>query len=340
MRANESVMRMTNLNYSLRAAMDLMTRDFLQVGAGLPPSHAVTIPFGGGSQRVRLPGPPLTNFQTAATDDDLAAVIPGDELGPRINDVNTDIVTVLMADNTLNSVRCTAVNGTSVTLGGTVNIATGPDRVTPGDLMMITKGSLSTLVQVTSVNAGARQLIFAAADSLRLNQPGAGSGSLFQLNEAAPRNSPNDTQVSRVRMITYYIDNVTTPDRPRLVRRVNNGNATTFDNNLGTVVAFDVENLQITYDIADGFRNPSGVSFTAADRDGSGACKQDDVDTPCQAVQVRKINVVLTGRASASNVATATPIRNTLSSQVSLRGMAFLNEYQPPCLPGQPCWNP
>ena len=73
-------------------------------------------------------------------------------------------------------------------------------------------------------------------------------------------------------MTSYYIDAITNPRRPRLVRRMNNGDPLIFDNTLGTAVALDIENMQITYDIADGVTNPANVRMTDADLDGSGAC--------------------------------------------------------------------
>jgi hypothetical protein len=328
MRASESVARLTNMNYGLRTAMDLMVRDFLQVGSGLPPSHVILIPSGAGSSLIKIPGPPGTNFTTVANDPDMAAIIPGTGLGPTINGTPTDVITVLTADNAFANAGVTAVTSTSVTIAPGF-LPVGSDRINRGDLMMITKGSLTTLVQVTNVNTGSRVLSFQGGDSLNLNQPGAAAGSLNALNLAVPNTSPareQNTSVTRVRMISYYIDTVTTPGRTRLTRRMNAGHHQTFDNTLGTVVAFDVENLQITYDIADGATNPSNVRFTAADIAGTGACSPN----PCTPIQIRKINLALTGRANTiTGDAKTAPLRNTLTSQVSLRGMAFLNEYQP-----------
>jgi hypothetical protein len=126
-------------------------------------------------------------------------------------------------------------------------------------------------------------------------------------------------------MVSYYLDTVVA-GHPRLIRRVNNGHAITFDNTLGTAVALDVENLQFTYDLADGRSNPANVRFTAADLNGTGACAPD----PCSVNQIRKINVLLAARSA--NVARpgAEVFRNMLTSQVSLRGMAFLDEYLAP----------
>ena len=77
-------------------------------------------------------------------------------------------------------------------------------------------------------------------------------------------------------MISYYLD-TTVPNHPRLVRRINNGHPTTFNNTLGTAVAIDIENLQFTYDLADGADNPADVRFVAADLHRSGACSPESV---------------------------------------------------------------
>jgi hypothetical protein len=194
--------------------------------------------------------------------------------------------------------------------------------------MMLTKGSLSTLVQVT--RRSAQTVMFEANDSLNLNQTAAAAGTLTALNLADPVNSGGtaaqaiqQTQATRIRMITYYIDTTTNPSRPRLVRRMNNGSATTFDNTLGTAVAFDVENLQLSYDIANGVTNPSDVKMTAADLLTTGSCSP----SACSPNQIRKVNIVLAGRSNAEFSPLKQPLRNVLSSQVSLRSLAFVDKY-------------
>ena len=135
---------------------------------------------------------------------------------------------------------------------------------------------------------------------------------------------------TRIRLITYYLDVTTDPRRPRLVRRINNGSgltaATTFDNGLGTVVAFDIENFTISYDLVapDGVNNPTNVRMTDADLDGSGACAPD----PCSPNQIRKVNFVLAGRSSRPMRGTNQFFRNRLSTQVSLRSLSFVDRYQ------------
>jgi len=324
MKGNEAVLQMTGMNSSLRAGMDIIVRDLLQVGSGLPPGHVVSIPNGAGSSRIKIPGPPDSALLTPAGAQSIGAVIPGAGLGPTINGVPTDVLTVMMADNTFLNVGTTAVGNSFVDIAAGVDMAAGADRVSEGQLMMIMKGGFATLVEVTNVDLGARRLTFANGDSLNLNQSGAEFGNLAALNAAPPVNSPANTNVTRVRMITYYLDAKLDPKHPRLIRRINNGDARTFDNTTGTAVALDMENLQFTYDVSNGTTNPGNVEMTAADQGAAGAC----APGICAATQIRKVNVMLTGRSANAVNANLRVFRNTLQSQISLRGMAFVDEYR------------
>ena len=190
--------------------------------------------------------------------------------------------------------------------------------------MMISKGSFTALVQVTAVDTGTRRLTFGNGDSLNLNQSGAAAGNLPALNALAPVNSPSGVQLTRIRMITYYLDATIDPKHPRLVRRINNGNAMSFDNTTGTAVAMDIENLTFAYDLNDGNTNPSGVRMTAADIAGTGAC----APNPCSTNLIRKVDVLITARSSNVVNPKARSFHNTLASQVAFRGMAFVDEYR------------
>jgi hypothetical protein len=107
-------------------------------------------------------------------------------------------------------------------------------------------------------------------------------------------------------MISYYIDNATNPDRPRLVRRINN--------NPGTAVGLDIENLQLSYDVL------------------AGNAIQSNVEEPgeAQLPQIRKVNITLSARSKNAAPAGTRVYRNTLNAQVSLRGMALANRYLDP----------
>lgn len=333
MKGNEVVMTIATMNNSVRAGLDLMVRDLLQVGSGLPASHAVSIPNGDNSERVLIPGPPGTSFTTSDTDTTLPAVIPLAGVGPTINGVATDVLCVLMADNAFLNIALTSLTDTTVTVAAGPDLSSGPDRVTPGQLMSIAKGSVNTLVQVTEVDVPNRILTFGAGDSLNLNQTLAEAGTLTALNLEEPANATEPanaalaTNISRIRMITYYIDATTIPDHPRLVRRINNGDAEEFDNaEEGTAVASDVVDLQFTFDISNGSGNPGAVAMTAADMTaGVGSrCNPD----ACGRTQIRKVNVALTSRAPDQIAARTHNISNTLESQVSLRAMAFVDRYR------------
>ena len=132
---------------------------------------------------------------------------------------------------------------------------------------MLTKGSTSICAGHAEPTANSQQIFFDTADSLGLNQQGvsrwwrtvwnpSGTGAELRMqapaDTAAGTNGLINTIATRIRLITYYLDVTTDPRRPRLIRRMNNGHPTNFDNALGTVVAFDVENLQISYDLTDG----------------------------------------------------------------------------------------
>ncbi len=322
MKGNEVVMTVAALNSSARGGMDLIVRDLLQVGSGLPSSHSVSIPNGGGAVEVRIPGPPGADFYSAAGALVLPAVMPRAGAGPVINGVATDVLSVLMADNAFLDQALTAVGNSSVTVAPGPDLATGPDRVVEGQLMLIKKGSFNTLVQVTAVDVGARTLTFSDGDSLRLNQSGASNGNLPALNAEEPNgvDAAAATLISRMRWITYYIDG-SDPQHPRLVRRVNNGHPLDFDNELGTAVALDTFDLQFTYDISNGDGNPGNVEMNASDLGVGGAC----APSACAATQVRKVNVRLRSRSSDPN---NTYLTNLLESQISLRAMAFVDRYR------------
>ena len=342
-RMNQTAVMVTSMNSNLRTAMDLVVRDMLQVGQDLPTGRVVSIPWNG-TVTVKLPGPPGTAFTTVATETVLSAVRPGPGLGPTVNGVATDMITTLAADSSFSNVDLTGLSNTSMTVMAPpspanpafngINISNGGvDDILPGQLIMLAKGSFSTLVQVTAVSG--QVVTFADSDSLNLNRSTVTAGTLRALNTGAPVLAPSpadavqtanaiaQTQATRIRMITYYIDATTTPLRPRLVRRMNNGSATTFDNTSGSVVAFDIENLQITYDLDNDATNPTNVRMVAADLTTSGACSP----SACSPNQIRKVNVLLTGRSNIKFDPLKQFYRNSLVSQVSLRSLAFTDKY-------------
>lgn len=344
-KAQNTVKGVLDMNGHLRASMDLMQRDMLQVGQGLPVGRRVGIPNDAGSTAIIRPGPAASTGCAGVTtfpiDSTLPAVSVGPGLGPRVNGVCTDVITTLAADNMFGPVPVAAIsaNGSSLTIHNSVSISDNPDvegdNLRPGDLLMLTKGAGSVLMQVTAV-AG-QEVTFgttAAADPLRLNQLDAAlnvQGTINQLKADVPVDpdvpevvngvqQPGPSQATRIRMITYFVNTTTTPNNPRLVRVVGGGQP--------NVVGFGVQALSVTYDIADQGANPTGLRMNAADLDGSGACAPD----PCSENQIRKVNIVMAMRTEDARTSAGhyggRQTQNTLFTQVSLRSMAFVDRYR------------
>jgi prepilin-type N-terminal cleavage/methylation domain-containing protein len=348
LRADRTTRDLTTLNGNLRASMDLVVRDFLQVGQGLPTGRTVGVPNGPGATPIVRPGPaavaPCVGVNTFPAGPTLSAVTPGPDLGPPINGQCTDVITTLAADGAFENVNVSSIaaDGQSITVypGGPdgivgnvddVNISDNPDasgdNVRVGDVLLLIKGATSVMVSVTAV-AG-QTLTFTAGDPLNLNQFDVGLnmlGTTNQLKAEAPQDldapavvagveQQGRAAVTRVRMITYFVNTALDPTSPRLMRAIGG--------NVANVVGFELEAFRMTYDIADGVGNPVGARMTAADLAGGGACGVD----PCSANQVRKANVVLAIRSRSRGDVTGDFYHNTLFTQVALRSLAFVDRY-------------
>ena len=159
---------MTGVNNSLRTGMDLMIRDCSRSGRVSRPgsrSESVRHRFGCDEH----PGPPSTTLTTRPSTS-MGRGVPGNGLGPTINGVATDTITMLMADNNFVDMPLTAITNTSIDVkathpssGAAINIQTGVDRLQNGQLLMLEKGSQTTLVQITTIDFSNRRVNFATA---------------------------------------------------------------------------------------------------------------------------------------------------------------------------------
>jgi hypothetical protein len=362
-KATDSTNVITGVNANLRMAMDLVVRDLLQVGQGLPVGRNITIPSGGTA--VRLPGPPGTNYTLPTTTLEFSAVMPGPGRGPVINGVATDMITTFAADSSFEGRALNALTDNSMTVAlnrprnplvgnpaiqdaitngaNITDTATPEDNIDIGDLIMLTRGALSAIVEVTGVNG--QTIEFNSGDALNLNQTAATDGTVREYRDldttAAVSNETVGavsgkipSEATRIRMITYYIDAVTDPTRPRLIRRMNNRtcspgspgcSAMAFDNTRGTAVAFDLEGLTFGYDLADSAGHITDLRMTAADiAGGAGAA----AGCPCDPERIRKINASLSGRGRRAMKTTGQVYRNSLFTQISLRSLAFVDRYE------------
>jgi Type IV Pilus-assembly protein W len=112
-------------------------------------------------------------------------------------------------------------------------------------------------------------------------------------------------------MITYYIDNVTNPNLPQLVRQVNF--------NTATAVADGIEDLQISY----GITQPNNAALYGAA--GPGNAKQPlGLDTPAQ---IREVNLFVGARSNNAYSVTGQFFRDNMVTKVSVRSLSFVNRY-------------
>ena len=336
-KANDTVKLVTGMNNNIRVGMDLVVRDLIQVGQGLPTGRVIAVPSGTGAQPIVRPGPAGTNYTFDPNATSVSAVTVGAGLGPTINGQPTDMITTIAADNAFDHVRLSALTQTTMTVDPALDISTMPDEpgdnVRVGDLIMLTKQSLSVLKYVTSVQGNV--VTFEQGDPLRLNQIGAEDGTLAQYVAAAPLEQQGPqcatrpeqcfvpSQATRIRMISYYLETPNAGDREfRLIRRINA--------HPPTVVAFSIEQFTITYDIVDGTLDPVDVAMNDDDLSGNGACDGAHGTAPdvaCSPNQVRKVNVRLTGRSAQRSRATGQFFRNSLRTPVSLRSLALVDRY-------------
>jgi type II secretory pathway pseudopilin PulG len=357
MKGEELTRLTTNMNASLRSTMDLVVRDFLQIGQGLPDSRRIGVPNGAGAVPILRPGPTAAqaapcagvpaNFPVDAT---IPAVIVGPGLGAEVNNVCSDTVTVLAADGTFDSVplRAIAANGSSIVvampaIAGGIDIDDGGgDDIRVGDLIMLSRNGLSTLLYVSAVNGGTQTVTFAAGDPFQLNQfdpidndpltvEMGGTINQVIFGAAEPTvvgNNANGTprvaatRASRIRMLTYFVYNdPLEPGNPRLLRQINFANAATPNAN---TVGFGVEQFLLSYDLVDGVNNWIDVPMAAADLAPGGGCGA----VACSENQIRKVNVTLSMRSRQRFSTTRDFARNSLYSQIAVRSLAFTDRYR------------
>jgi prepilin-type N-terminal cleavage/methylation domain-containing protein len=287
---NQSVTLKSDISDNLRAGVNLIEQDLIQAGTGIP-TGGIPIPYTPGpstcvgSGGVPINRPNLTGALTFPTCNvSLNAVEPGWQLGPPITSpdstpgANTDLITVLYADNTL-ALNSRMINepaiganpgcplgkilldGQTVTFDSTcITFSPTGVQINAGDLIMFTNAQGNAIQEVTSVSG--QTLSFIAGDGLNLNARTDPQGTMFQLENTTlvggakvPNHTFPPTTATRIWMISYYLDDVADPLHVRLIRRINWLNQASI---LGQPVGETIENLQFKYNFVDGVTNPSG----------------------------------------------------------------------------------
>jgi hypothetical protein len=294
---------MSETNHGLQAAMSLMVRDIMQTGQGIP-LGGIPLPNGAGAIAVFRPGP-AAGMSFAAGTATVTALTPGDTLGPAVTATPSDIITVMYADRTLNlsqvPLDAIAADGSTMTVNAATPV-TGVDGIRAGDLILFSN-ALGNAMQMVTTTPTSQVVQFATTDAMQLNQRAAAEGTIMNLQDSPGVFPP--TTATRVVMISYYIDTVTDPALPRLVRRINMGNT--------LAIALGIEDVQMTYDLVDGVTNPTAVAMPPFGN---------------SANQIRKVNLALSARSQEVNPQTNQFYRNQMATEIGLRSLSFVDRYQ------------
>jgi prepilin-type N-terminal cleavage/methylation domain-containing protein len=281
----------------------------------------------------------------------LPAITTGYQLGPVINGEATDLVTILTVDEFMPALQgigagvpagtqaVIAADGSGLTVpaaspwlvGDAVN-DTAPINV--GDLVLF-KNTYGLAVQtVTSVDT--THIYFASSDWAQLNQRNAAfTGTIYCLktppagtvppNTCDPSTIPAtlpvpaatlaatfpNTSVMRLLMITYYVDNSTTPGTPRLTRLTNNG--------APQALAGIVEDLNLTYDLVDPANSGTVSAITSLPYTLSG--------TTYTSSMIEKVNIHVGVRSESTTNPTRQYIRTHINTAVDTRSIASVDRY-------------
>jgi hypothetical protein len=314
-RTSAGVALMTQVNGSLRASMDLISRDLYAAGTAIP-IGGIPLPNGSGSTPVTRPGASGQVFPT--NNGVLSTITPGYGVSGTIDGEPSDEVTLVTVDENWTNLPPLQISSMTSSTGNgyTVNVtipascvspgcipslsSSGTYNVNVGDLLMFsTTGGLYALGMVTEVNTSSNTIYF-DSDPLGLDQVCAAqgcTGSIDSLKEAGAY--PSGMALTKVDMITYYISN-TNPAHPYSLMRELNAAAP-------NPVSYGVNSLQFSYDLSTGvadLRNPN----------------------PSTPNEIRNVNLTVSG---ISNVPLPSGqfFSNTLSSSVTIRNLEYVNQF-------------
>jgi hypothetical protein len=321
------------LQQDVRAAEDLIIRDFSMAGAGLP-YGGVQLSNGGLAPRYGCDQtgvcwvPNGAGLGVNVAGRKLNYIMQGAALGPPLNpgQPNSDVVTVTYSDNNFDlSPYQVSFNANATVVTFTVPVpAPVPPPVAinnpvvglvPGDLILFQAGAATGLVTVigevtgpvTVVSPTIYQVPFAAGDVLRFNQPGS-TNDLDDLIGVATAATP--AKAYRIQVISYYLStflNGTGGAIPRLMRQVNG--------QVPVPVAENIVDFRVSYDTYDANGN---LLVNVKDAGAS---------TGLTPNFIRKINVqhLMAKKTLRGNLGNVTI---DLQTEISARNMSFKDRYQ------------
>lgn len=326
---NDSASQMADANQNLRAGVNQLIKDIMQAGRIIGP-EGIPVPTGTGVTPIARPAPPNTtmNFNLTTTTN-LPDITTGFGIGPVINNVPTDMITIMTVDAFMPTIETPPTGGTDpnegviapdgsmVTLpASSIWLIGDPINDTPpmnvGDLVLYKNPRGMAIQTITSKDA--TNIYFDTTDWFHFNQRSAPQGSLMQIKQVNDTTTAwnEQTTLFRVMMTTYYVDNTTTPGSPRLVRKVNNFTP--------QALAGIVEDLDLTYDLVDGVNNPAEIP----------SLPYTDNNVPpvtYNSNQIRKVNIHVGVRSELISRPSGDYIRNHITTAVDVRSLASVDRY-------------
>ncbi|MGE3959019.1 MAG: type II secretion system protein J [Vicinamibacterales bacterium] len=325
---SDAATQFADANQNLRAGANQMIKDIMQAGRIIGP-EGVPIPSGAGAVPVNRPGPPGSSLSFDVTStSNLPDITTGEHLGPTVNGQTTDVITVMTVDAFMPTIETPPTGGTDPNegtidpAGGSVTLPANslwligdPANDTPpvqvGDLVLFKNPRGMAIQTVTSKDG--THLYFDTNDWFNFNQRTAAQGTVMQIKDTASTTSPwvEKTSLFRLLLITYYVDAVTNPSAPRLMRVVNNF--------APQALAGVIEDLDFSYDLVDGVNNPVDIPDLPYTDSGAGVTYN--------ANQIRKVNIHVGVRSESISRVTNDYVRNQISTSVDVRSLASVDRY-------------
>jgi hypothetical protein len=334
--ATWTVTQRAEMQQDFRAASNLLKNDLSLAGAGLGQGAAIPLAT---SSTVPVYGCDQTNtcyingtsvkYPVNGGTPYIYGLLPGYSMGPTVNTMTTDSVTVVYTDPSfaLNCYTATLSSTTTVTfaLPGTltctlpIGVATpqaisgGGLGLTAGDLVYFNFGTTQVVAEVTGVSGSV--VTFGSGDYLKMNQ---GTTAANSLAYTFTKSGSVTGTGQRILVITYYLDTSVSPSR--LMRQISGHNP--------MPVAENIVYLNFTYDLFN-----SGTGTPAL------ACPSPGVSPPACATgtsvgllpnQITKINIAhmdIDSTVKSGMFGQNGYQRMDLQTSVSARNLTYVNNY-------------
>lgn len=317
---------------NVRAALNLISKDISMAGSGLP-SGGLALPYSGTATASHIACPqtgacylaannyPNGTVGTVAVSNYMYGLIPQPANGMQAGSPTATIpatgqtpdgITVVYEDYSFPLNQYTASFPASST-GTSINVAApatppagfpailSPTGINVGDLILLsntTNGGASAVGEVTGINSTGSTISFADSDPLNINQSSAPNGNIKYLTGVS------SVTAIRIYAISYFIQESTNGQPPRLMRQVNGQTA--------VPVADNIIGLKITYDVCNGTN--------------AGAC--DGITNPIASGyspnNIYKVNIQIMGQSLGVAGKSQSMVLNT---SISTQNMTFKNRY-------------